>query len=174
VVRGSCYHFGNRSGECLGTHDAHYVVTLQSCTVTCSMCQGHTTASTVHVEFQKNQARKKICWPHLRVRSLSKGGPGGHCRYPAERVPPYTSFKSRQRVGRASTCCHMPCSTRPCLPTKLGSGAAMCPWLRTPPPYWGGLRCHRMSYSSGPCLLVGRVLALPHILRSPVGHGSQA
>jgi hypothetical protein len=55
---------------------------------------------------------------------------------------------------------HMPYSTGPCLPAKVGSGAATClvalnptfligralvppcvPWLRTPPPCKGGLRC---------------------------------
>jgi hypothetical protein len=29
----------------------------------------------------------KRYWPHLRVRCLSRGGPGGHYRYPADRVP---------------------------------------------------------------------------------------
>jgi hypothetical protein len=40
----------------------------------------------------------KGCWPHRWIRSLSRGGPGGHCRYPEDRVPPCTSFKSRQRL----------------------------------------------------------------------------
>jgi hypothetical protein len=34
-------------------------------------------------------------WIHLWVHSLSRGGPGGHCRYPVDRVPPRTSSKSR-------------------------------------------------------------------------------
>jgi hypothetical protein len=29
----------------------------------------------------------KGCWPHPRVRSLSQGSLGGHCRYPEDRVP---------------------------------------------------------------------------------------
>jgi hypothetical protein len=62
-----------------------------------------------------------------RVCSLSRGGPGGHCRYLADRVPLHTSFKSRQSARRASTRHHVPCSTRPCLFTKAGSGASMCP-----------------------------------------------
>jgi hypothetical protein len=43
----------------------------------------------------------KGCWPHPRVRSLSRSGTRGHCRYPEDRVPPRTSSKSRQRTRQA-------------------------------------------------------------------------
>jgi hypothetical protein len=46
----------------------------------------------------------KGCWPHPRARSLSWGGPGGHCRYPKDRVPPRTSSKSRQKPGQLRSC----------------------------------------------------------------------
>jgi hypothetical protein len=46
----------------------------------------------------------KGCWPHPRVHSLSRGGPGGHCRNPEDRIPPRTSSKSRRKTRRA----HMP------------------------------------------------------------------
>jgi hypothetical protein len=44
---------------------------------------------------------RKGCWPHSRVRSLSWGGPGSHCRYSEDRVPPpppRASFRLRQRL----------------------------------------------------------------------------
>jgi hypothetical protein len=85
---------------------------------------------------------------------------GCHCRYPTDRVPLHTSFKSREGAKRAPTRRHVPCSTEPCLPTKVGSRGATClvasdpafligrasapppvPWLWTPPPYKGGLCC---------------------------------
>jgi hypothetical protein len=69
-------------------------------------------------------------------------------------------------------CCHMSCSSRPChCPTKVGSGAAMCPmtpdhtsllgralvlphvlWLQTSPPARGELRRCHVSYRFGPLL----------------------
>jgi hypothetical protein len=113
---------------------------------------------------------EKMCWPHLRVRSVSRGGPGGHCRYPADRIPPHTSFKSRQRAGRASTRYHVSCSSGPCLPIKMDSGTAMCPttlnltslsrWAPalprvprpcTSPPDRDGIWCHHVSRGSRPC-----------------------
>jgi hypothetical protein len=75
------------------------------------------------------------------------------CWYPIDRVPLSTGFKTRQIVGRASMRYHMPYSSRPCPPTEIGSGTAMCPmtldlasrlrwtpvlprviWIRTSPP----------------------------------------
>jgi hypothetical protein len=46
-------------------------------------------------------------------------------QYPADRVPPHTSFKLRQEAGCISTRCHVPYSSGPCLPAKVGSGTAM-------------------------------------------------
>jgi hypothetical protein len=91
------------------------------------------------------------------------------CRYPVDRVPPHTSFKSTQEAGRASTCYYISCSFKPHLPTWVGSSAATCPvvpdlaslprwalalphvlWLRTSPPCEGGLWCCHVSLHSGP------------------------
>jgi hypothetical protein len=66
-------------------------------------------------------------WPHLRVRSLSRCGPGGICWYPEDRVPPHISSKSRQEAGCASMRYHVSCSFRPHLPTEVRSGATTCP-----------------------------------------------
>jgi hypothetical protein len=89
-------------------------------------------------------------------------------RYHADRIPSYISFKSRQGEGRASVHCHVPCSSKLCLPTKASSGAATCPTapdpasllerapvlsrvaqLRTPPPYQGSFWCCHMPHDSG-------------------------
>jgi hypothetical protein len=120
----------------------------ESWVVTCRPCC--TTASESHrIKAQKGCAGKG-CWPHPWVHSLSRGGPGGHCRYPEDRVPPRTSIKSRQCLLppdwgqlRAATCprgsgsrllargssgaatCHLGSSSH--LLAQGSSGAAMCP-----------------------------------------------
>jgi hypothetical protein len=89
------------------------------------------------------------------------------CRYPADRVPSRTIFKSRQGAGCAPTRRHMSCSTRSYLPAEVGSGAVTCPmaleptfqqrWAQTSPsihgsgPAWWALECH-VSCSTGSCL----------------------
>jgi hypothetical protein len=65
------------------------VATYQPCCTTALEFQ--------HIKTQKGYAGKG-CWPHPWVHSLSRGGPGGHCRYPEDRVPLRTSFKSRQQL----------------------------------------------------------------------------
>jgi hypothetical protein len=60
----------------------------------------------------------------------------GYCWYPEDRVPPHTSSKSKQGVGRASTHCHVRCK------------------LRTTPPCRGRLRRRHVSRGPGPRLLV--------------------
>jgi hypothetical protein len=81
------------------------------------------------------------------------------CRHPKDRVPPYTTSKSRQGAGRASTRCHVSCTFGPHLLVKVGSGTVTCPTapdlasllrraplpprvpqLQTSPPCWGELR----------------------------------
>jgi hypothetical protein len=55
------------------------------------------------------------------------GSVSTNCRYPADRVPLHTRFKSRQVVGRTSTHCHMPYGSGPRLPAEVDSGAGTCP-----------------------------------------------
>jgi hypothetical protein len=52
---------------------------------------------------------------------------GGSCWYPVDRIPPHTSFKSRQVVGHASTRCHVSYGFGPRLSAEMGSGATTCP-----------------------------------------------
>jgi hypothetical protein len=93
---------------------------------------------------------KKICWPHLRFCYLSRGGPGGHCRYPADQVTPHTGLNPR-RGRRTATC-----PIAPNLTSLLGRAPVLLrvPRLRILPPYLGGLwRCH-VSRGFGSCLPV--------------------
>jgi hypothetical protein len=52
-------------------------------------------------KFQKNSAGKEML-ATPRVNYLSGGGPGGHCRYPEDQVPPRTSFRLRQKARHAN------------------------------------------------------------------------
>jgi hypothetical protein len=69
----------------------------------------------------------KRYWPHLRVRRLSRGGPGGHCRYPADQVPLCT------RLKRLAT---------------EGSGSATCPDAQSTPPTRRGLQCRHVPHGT--------------------------
>jgi hypothetical protein len=88
------------------------------------------------------------CWPHLWVHSLSWGGPGGHCRYLKDRVPPRISFKSKmkdktgaharmsrgshllaQGSSRAATCLIAPA---PATRARGNSETATCPVASAP------------------------------------------
>jgi hypothetical protein len=77
-------------------------------------------------KFQKNSAGKEMLAPP-RVRYLSQGGLGGHCRYPEDRVPPRTSSRSGQKVRHAN---HTPLSVvNPSMNrvAQASSGTATCP-----------------------------------------------
>jgi hypothetical protein len=77
-------------------------------------------------KFQKNSAGKEMLAPP-RVHYLSRGGPGGHCRYPEDRVPPRTSSRSRQKVRHAN---HTPLSVVNLSMNRVAqasSGTATCP-----------------------------------------------
>jgi hypothetical protein len=111
-----------------------WVATYQPCCTTASESQ--------HINTQKG-CTGKGCWPHPRVRSLSRGGPEGHCRYPEDRIPPHISIKSRQRLlppgwgqlrGRhVSPCLRLP------LPARGSTGATTCPVARGSS---GAVMCH--------------------------------
>jgi hypothetical protein len=73
-------------------------------------------------------------------------------RYPADRVPLYTSFKSRPVAERASACCHVPYGSGPHLSAEMGSGAAACPATPDLASRLGGLRRCHVSYGSRPRL----------------------
>jgi hypothetical protein len=104
-------------------------------------------------------------------------------RYPADRVSPYRSFKSRQGSGRASMRYHVPYSFGPHLPAEVVSDAVTCPaalnlsslpmWAPTPsrvprprtsPLCRGGLQRFHMSLSFGSRFLPRWAPTLPHVL----------
>jgi hypothetical protein len=140
-------------------------------------------SSTTKEKIQKRCVEKR-CWPHLRARYLPRGGPGGHYRYPEDRVPLHTSFKMRQREECASVHCHMHCGSGPCLPTKAGSSATTCPsapdpasllgrapalsrvpQLRTHLPAQEGSGAAMCPLALDPASLLGRAKALPRVLQ---------
>jgi hypothetical protein len=69
------------------------------------------------------------CWSHPWVHNLSWGGPGGHYRYPEDRIPPRRSSKSKLKD---KTDAHARVSRGFCLLAQSSSGATTC--LVTPAP----------------------------------------
>jgi hypothetical protein len=63
---------------------------------------------------------------------LSQGGPGGHCRYPEDRVPPHASSKSRRRVRWALMCAHVSRGSSSRLLAQGSSGTTTCPTAPAP------------------------------------------
>jgi hypothetical protein len=86
-------------------------------------------------------------WPHLQVRSLSRGGSGGHYRYPTDRVPRIQALNQDKEkcVHLNTTTCHMAPD-----PASLSRQARTLPHasrLCTPPPW-----CCHVLHNSGPHL----------------------
>jgi hypothetical protein len=165
-------------------------------------------ASGTHYRFNcqdkisEKSGGENMCWPHLRIHSLSRGASGGHCQYPTDRVPSHTGFKSRQGAGRASTHYHVSCILRPSLPAEMGSGATTRPtalnltsllrqalnlttisrrasalprvmYLHASPAYRGELRRYPCRTALDFASLRDRAPALPRILWLSVGHEPQ-
>jgi hypothetical protein len=149
--------------------------------------QRRTTTPTARVRFQKSYVGK-IYWLHLRVHDLTRGGPRAHCRYPEDRVPLRTIFKSTQGAARAAMHCHVSYSFGPHLLAREGSGAATCstapdptsllrrdpvlpcvPRLRILPPAREGSGATTCPTAPDPASLLGRALVLPHVPRLNTG-----
>jgi hypothetical protein len=144
--------FGKRDHDCLNPHDFHCAATPTTSTLRCvgrSTDASHAAASHESrvatrpqvkpnsrfeyqdAKFQKNSVGKEMLAPP-RVRYLSRGGPGGHCRYPEDRVPPRTSSRSRQKARHAD---HTPLrvvNLSTSCPARGSSGAATCPAAPAP------------------------------------------
>jgi hypothetical protein len=101
------WRFRKRGHDCLNPHDSHCSATPTTSTLRyVGRSTGASRAAASHesrvatrpqvkpnsrfeyqdAKFQKNSAGKEMLAPP-RVRYLSQGGPGGHCRYPEDRVP---------------------------------------------------------------------------------------
>jgi hypothetical protein len=91
--------FRKHRHDCISVNGTHYAADHQSRAVVCPRRQGRTTDSTAKVKFLEKLGGEKICWPHLWVRSITRGGPRGHYRYPVDWVHLCTGFKTRQRAG---------------------------------------------------------------------------
>jgi hypothetical protein len=150
---------GNRGNNCLGTHDAHYVVAChyhhgnhnhvvhygdvcQSSAATRLLAEAHYSFN--HQDQISEELREeKRCRLHLRVHSLPRGGPGGHCQYPADRYPRVqaSSQDKRQSVHpRAATC---PAALDQASLLRQALTLPHIPWLQTSPLHIGGVRrCH--------------------------------
>jgi hypothetical protein len=117
--------FGKRGHDCLKPHDSHCSATPMTSTLRyVGRSTGASRAAASHeswvatrpqvkpnsrfeyqdAKFQKNSAGKEMLAPP-RVRYLSQGGPGGHCRYPEDWVPPRTSSRSRQKASSGTATC---------------------------------------------------------------------
>jgi hypothetical protein len=114
------------------------------------------------------------------------GPTGGHYRHPAGRVPQHTSFRSRQRLGCATTHRHVSCTIGSSLPAEVGSKAATClaalepasqpRWDMAPPRVMRHrTRLEGSRASRVPWLqiypLYGEGSGLPCVLWSPMGRG---
>jgi hypothetical protein len=128
----------------------------------------------------------KRYWPYLRVRHLSRGGPGGHCRYHADRVPLCTDLKDQPHSSRSVPGArelwlrHVPQGTehatrqkwvpvsscapwhRARHPPGKGSGVAMCPESPCAPPTRKGLQCCHVPRGTEPITWQERALESPH------------
>jgi hypothetical protein len=119
------WRFGKRGHDCLNPHDSHCSATPTTSTLRyVGRSTGASRAAASHesrvatrpqvkpnsrfeyqdAKFQKNSAGKEMLAPP-RVRYLSQGGPGGHCRYPEDWVPPRTSSRSRQKASSGTATC---------------------------------------------------------------------
>jgi hypothetical protein len=126
----------------------------------------------------KSHAGKRY-WPHLRICCLSRGGAGGHSRYPVDRVPLCTRLKRSapwlQRAlapPRARGTEHATCQKRapvsPCAPWHRashppgkGSGVARCLEAPCMPPARKGLRCCHVPRGTEPITWKERALESP-------------
>jgi hypothetical protein len=79
----------------------------------------------------KSSAGKEMLAPP-RVRRLSRGGPGGHCRYPADQVPPRTSSRSKQKARHANHVLPRVINLSMNRTARGSSGVTACPAAPTP------------------------------------------
>jgi hypothetical protein len=145
--------FGKQSHDCLNRHNSHCAATPTTSTLrsvggingrfarrsiahesrvaTRPQVKPNSRFECQYAKLQNHSAGNEMLAPP-RVRYLPRGGPGGHCRYPGDQVPPRTSSRSRQKARRAN---HTPLRV-----VNLGvnhmaqasSGAATCPAASAP------------------------------------------
>jgi hypothetical protein len=125
-----------------------------------------------HIKIIKNKYHQscagKRYWPHMRVRRLSRGGPGGHCWYPTDRVPLCKRLKrsaprlqTRSRCQRALALPRAP-RHRACHLPGEGFGVATCPMAQSAPPARKGLRCRHVPRGTERATCQERAPVSPH------------
>jgi hypothetical protein len=116
--------------------------------------RGYATSSTVKDKNSKKPRGEKRYWPHLWVRCHPRGGSGGPLSVPYR---PGTPVYKLQVNTKSGACIHVfsgsdaaTCSVAPDPASLLGRALVRphAQWLRTPPPYYRGLRYHHMSSGS--------------------------
>jgi hypothetical protein len=103
----------SRGHDCIGPYDFHCTVIAQGELWRVTVPPAALNIATSHVDHgpphichaapplkninvqNSGRLHGKGCWPHPWVCSLSRGGPGGHCRYPEDWVSPCRSSESR-------------------------------------------------------------------------------
>jgi hypothetical protein len=88
----------------------------------------------------------------------SRGGPGDHCRYPTDRVPPHIGLSLRQGARRTAMY-----PTAPDLASLLGRAPMLphAPRLRIPPPVREGSGAAMCLVALDPVSLLGKAPMLP-------------
>jgi hypothetical protein len=76
-------------------------ITRESQVATRPLVKPNSCFAILRCKVPKSNAGKEMLAPP-QVRRLSRGGPGGHCRYPADQVPPRTNSRSKQKVRHAN------------------------------------------------------------------------
>jgi hypothetical protein len=92
---------------------------------------------------------------------------------PCRSSTPHTGVSPRQIAEYTATCTTVP---DPASQLRRAPTPPRVMWLRTPPPYWGGLRRCHMSHNFRPASLLRMATTLPRVprlqTRLPVGEGS--
>jgi hypothetical protein len=178
------HQFGNRSNCSHNSHDSLHAVTPSMIAwkpptealrqprcallhpapiMCCRMSAGRGTLPLQENESTRSDEAiwRKICWLHLRVRSLSRGGTGGHCRHPADRVPLYACSKLGPETRCAMTRRHVSHGFRSRLPSRESSVATTCQIALSSLHRSGRLQCRHVPNCYGDTSPHGRASVNP-------------
>jgi hypothetical protein len=174
------HHFEDRGHDCLSPHNSRCVVTpaeafhqpryalLRPAPVMCRCVSAGRGALPLQENVSTSSGRAmwgRRCRPHPWVHSLSRGGPGGHCRYTADWVPLYTCPKSGPETRHATTRHHVSHGSKTPLSWE-GSGATMCRTTLSPLQCTGRPRCCHVPTLYGAASPLGRA-PYRHMSSSP-------
>jgi hypothetical protein len=172
-LRGNPHDFYSAARGEINRHFACSSITHESRVVTRPQVKPNSCYEYQDAKFQKNSAGKEMLAPP-RVHYLSRGGPGGHCRYPEDQVPPRTSSRLRWKARHAN---HTPLRVVNLSINRMAqasSGTATCPADPAPATRPGAApgppRVLRTQLSlTGPGQLRGRHVSCGLSSRCPAG-----